>query len=189
LIIALGLLVDVPVVAGDGIKRGLAAGLSRDIAAWLGPPSWRPPIFFATLTNIIAYLPFSLCSPGTPEEFLRSLPIGHDRRRCCGASGRGDGPSVPLLGYYIQRSPKKKELTVGGKSAKRRFSMVSTTGLVGRAIQHRWLGGWRVSFLFFAGLAGGRSFAPQAAVLSRRTSQYWFYPRYWLPNDVPLTRD
>jgi multidrug efflux pump subunit AcrB len=37
LIIALGLLVDVPVVAGDGIKRGLAEGLPRRIAAWLGP--------------------------------------------------------------------------------------------------------------------------------------------------------
>ena len=31
LIIALGLLVDVPVVAGDGIKRGLADGLPRAI--------------------------------------------------------------------------------------------------------------------------------------------------------------
>ena len=37
LIIALGLLVDVPVVSGDGIKRGLAEGLPRMIACWLGP--------------------------------------------------------------------------------------------------------------------------------------------------------
>ena len=37
LIIALGLLVDVPVVSGDGIKRGLADGLPRSVAAWLGP--------------------------------------------------------------------------------------------------------------------------------------------------------
>jgi Cation/multidrug efflux pump len=58
LIIALGLLVDVPVVAGDGIKRDLAAGLTRDIAAWLGPTKLATAIFFATLTNIIAYLPF-----------------------------------------------------------------------------------------------------------------------------------
>jgi multidrug efflux pump subunit AcrB len=37
LIIALGLLVDDPVVAGDAIKRELARGKSRSIAAWLGP--------------------------------------------------------------------------------------------------------------------------------------------------------
>jgi len=37
LIIALGLLVDDPVVAGDAIKRELATGAGRGIAAWLGP--------------------------------------------------------------------------------------------------------------------------------------------------------
>src|SRR5207249_3148812 len=37
LIIALGLLVDDPVVAGDAIKRELAHGKSRLVAAWLGP--------------------------------------------------------------------------------------------------------------------------------------------------------
>src|SRR5882757_7480627 len=60
LIIALGLLVDVPVVAGDGIKRGLADGLPRRVAAWLGPTKLATAIFYATLTNIIAYLPFLL---------------------------------------------------------------------------------------------------------------------------------
>ena len=34
LIIALGLLVDVPVVAGDGIKRHLAEGFPRKVACW-----------------------------------------------------------------------------------------------------------------------------------------------------------
>src|SRR5712672_1787972 len=74
LIIALGLLVDVPVVAGDGIKRGLAEGLPRSIAAWLGPTKLATAIFYATLTNIIAYLPFLMLS-GNPGEFLKSLPI------------------------------------------------------------------------------------------------------------------
>src|SRR6185295_12578230 len=37
LIIALGLLVDDPVVAGDAIKRDLASGKPRKLAAWLGP--------------------------------------------------------------------------------------------------------------------------------------------------------
>src|SRR5207247_5724821 len=38
LIIALGLLVDDPVVAGDAIKRSLADGRPPGVAAWLGPP-------------------------------------------------------------------------------------------------------------------------------------------------------
>ncbi|MGH9971829.1 MAG: hypothetical protein ACREBG_29110, partial [Pyrinomonadaceae bacterium] len=37
LIIALGLLVDVPVVAGDAIKNQLGAGLPPLTAAWVGP--------------------------------------------------------------------------------------------------------------------------------------------------------
>src|SRR5438034_8850414 len=74
LIIALGLLVDVPVVAGDGIKRGLAEGFPRQIAAWLGPTKLATAMFFATLTNIIAYLPF-LMLHGNTGEFLHSLPI------------------------------------------------------------------------------------------------------------------
>ena len=41
LIIALGLLVDDPVVAGDAINRELAHGTRRDVAAWLGPAEAR----------------------------------------------------------------------------------------------------------------------------------------------------
>jgi multidrug efflux pump subunit AcrB len=72
LIIALGLLVDVPVVSGDGIKRGLADGLPRKVAAWLGPTKLATAIFFATITNVIAYLPF-LMMTGNTGQFLRSL--------------------------------------------------------------------------------------------------------------------
>jgi multidrug efflux pump subunit AcrB len=72
LIIALGLLVDVPVVTGDG-KRGLAEGLPRGVAAWLGPTKLARAIFYATLTNIIAYLPFLMLS-GNTGEFFKSLP-------------------------------------------------------------------------------------------------------------------
>src|SRR3977135_408104 len=52
LIIALGLLVDVPVVAGDGIKRGLAEGLPRGVAAWLGPTTAATATLYANLPNI-----------------------------------------------------------------------------------------------------------------------------------------
>ncbi len=74
LIIALGLLVDVPVVSGDGIKRGLAEGLPRTVACWLGPTKLATAIFYATITNIIAYLPFLMLT-GNTGEFLKSLPV------------------------------------------------------------------------------------------------------------------
>ena len=63
LIIALGLLVDDPVVAGDAIKRDLALGHPPVVAAWLGPTKLAKAIMFATITNIAAYVPFLLLTP------------------------------------------------------------------------------------------------------------------------------
>ncbi|MEM9257004.1 MAG: efflux RND transporter permease subunit [Pseudomonadota bacterium] len=74
LIIALGLLVDDPVVAGDSIKRSMAEGRSRQTAAWLGPTLLATAILFATITNTVAYLPFLLLT-GNQGDFLHSLPI------------------------------------------------------------------------------------------------------------------
>src|SRR5512142_1534223 len=51
LIIALGLLVDDPVVAGDSIKRSLADGRPPVVAAWLGPTKLATAILYATITN------------------------------------------------------------------------------------------------------------------------------------------
>src|SRR5262249_32199699 len=69
LIIALGLLVDDPVVAGDAIKRELATGAPRSISAWLGPTRLATAILYATITNIVAYLPFLMVT-GTMGQFL-----------------------------------------------------------------------------------------------------------------------
>src|SRR5262249_29747563 len=74
LIIALGLLVDDPVVAGDAIKRDLAAGQTRSVAAWWGPTKLAHAIMYATATNIVAYLPF-LVLKGTMGQFLYSMPV------------------------------------------------------------------------------------------------------------------
>ncbi len=74
LIIALGLLVDDPVVAGDAIKRSLAEGESREVAPWLGPTKLATAIMYATVTNVVAYLPFLLVT-GTTGEFIYSLPV------------------------------------------------------------------------------------------------------------------
>src|SRR5262249_50637655 len=69
LIIALGLLVDDPVVAGDAIKRDLSAGKPRGVAAWLGPTRLATAIVYATITNIVAYLPFLMLT-GSMGQFL-----------------------------------------------------------------------------------------------------------------------
>ena len=74
LIIALGMLVDVPVVASDGINRELHKGEPRLRAAWLGPLHLRHPMVFGTLINIFAFLPLLLLS-GDKGEFMKSLPI------------------------------------------------------------------------------------------------------------------
>jgi multidrug efflux pump subunit AcrB len=179
LIIALGLLVDVPVVAGDGIKRGLADGLSRQVAAWLGPTKLATAIFFATLTNVIAYVPFLMLT-GNTGEFLRSLPIVMTAALLCALVVAMT--FIPLLGYYIQRPPKKKELTIEEKRRQGFYGFYNR--LVGWSIQHRWLVlACSVVFLLIGGFSAShlkQQFFPEDI-------QYWFYLDIWLPNDVPLT--
>ena len=179
LIIALGLLVDVPVVSGDGIKRGLAEGLSRNIACWLGPTKLATAIFYATITNIIAYLPFLMLT-GNTGEFLKSLPIVMTVSLLSALFVAMT--FVPLLGYYIQRAPAKPEPTIEERRQRGFYGFYNR--LVGKAIKHRWavLGGSLV-FLLVGGLFGSRlktQFFPEDV-------QYWFYLDIWLPNDTPLS--
>jgi multidrug efflux pump subunit AcrB len=179
LIIALGLLVDVPVVSGDGIKRHLAEGFPRMIACWLGPTKLATAIFYATITNIIAYLPFLMLT-GNTGEFLKSLPIVMTvslLSALCVAM-----TFVPLLGYYILRPPAKREPTIEERRQRGFYGFYNK--LVGRAIKHRWavLGGSLI-FLIVGGLFGSRlktQFFPEDV-------QYWFYLDIWLPNDTPLS--
>ncbi|HSY65377.1 MAG TPA: efflux RND transporter permease subunit, partial [Terriglobales bacterium] len=179
LIIALGLLVDVPVVAGDGIKRHLAEGFPRTTACWLGPTKLATAIFYATITNIIAYLPFLMLS-GNTGEFLKSLPIVMTASLLCALFVAMT--FVPFLGYYILRAPAKPEPTI--EERRRRGFYGFYNKLVGRAIKHRWavLGGSLV-FLIIGGLLGSRlktQFFPEDV-------QYWFYLDIWLPNETPLS--
>ena len=107
LIIALGLLVDDPVVAGDSIKRMLAEGHPSVVAAWLGPTKLATAILYATITNIVAYLPFLLLT-GSTGEFLYSLPIV---MTCALVASRLASMSfIPLLGYYLLRPAKEKTI-------------------------------------------------------------------------------
>jgi multidrug efflux pump subunit AcrB len=100
LIIALGLLVDDPVVAGDAIKRELADGQPRRIGAWLGPSKLSTAILYATITNIVGYLPFLMLN-GTTGQFIYSLPVV----MTCSlvASRLVSWTFIPLLGYYLLR--------------------------------------------------------------------------------------
>jgi len=131
LIIALGLLVDDPVVAGDAIKRELATGRSKIVSAWLGPTKLAKAIMYATVTNIVAYLPFLLLS-GSTGQFLYSLPV----TIACSlvASRLASMTFIPLLGYYLLRP--KAEPAI---EQRRTEGFAAAYYRVGQfAIAHRW---------------------------------------------------
>jgi multidrug efflux pump subunit AcrB len=178
LIIALGLLVDDPVVAADAIKRDLGRGLPRQIATWLGPTKLASAILFATITNIVAYLPF-LTLTGDTGRFIYTLPIV---LTCSLVASRLVSMTfIPLLAYYLLRAPKVAEPTIeqrrshGFARAYYRF--------VGGAIRRRWLS-LAVAALAFAGgivALGGvkQAFFP-------KDLSYLSYIDVWLPEDAPL---
>src|SRR5664279_4320850 len=176
LIIALGLLVDDPVVAGDAIKRMLAEGHPRIIAPWLGPTKIATAILYATITNIVAYLPFMLLN-GNTGEFLFSLPIV----MTCAliASRLASMTFIPLLAYYILRPDKDPETPIEERRTK------GFTGFYARtakwAIEHRWkVAVASLAFLVLAGFLFTQlrtSFFPDDV-------QYWSYADVWLPNDA-----
>ncbi len=176
LIIALGLLVDDPVVAGDSIKRMLAEGQPRIIAPWLGPTKIATAIMYATITNIVAYLPFLMIT-GTTGEFIYSLPVVMTTALVC--SRLASMTFIPLLGYYLLRPDKKPEASIEERR---------TTGFTGRyaavakfAIEHR----WKVAIGSLAFLVlGGFLFSQLKTSFFPDDVQYWSYIDVWLPNDA-----
>jgi multidrug efflux pump subunit AcrB len=103
LIIALGMLVDVPVVASDGINRELHKGEPRLRAAWLGPLHLRHPMVFGTLINIFAFLPLLLLT-GDKGEFMKCLPIVITISLL--AALLVSVTFTPLISYYVLRGQK-----------------------------------------------------------------------------------
>lgn len=177
LIIALGLLVDDPVVAGDAIKRDLALGHPPLVAAWLGPTKLATAILFATITNIVAYLPFMFL-PGDAGAFLYSLPVVIT---CSLVASRLVSMTfIPLLGYYLLKP--KAEPTI---EERRRSGFAAAYYRFGRtAIRHRWAflaasvlvivaGGW------FGGQLKSQYFPKDLSYLS--------WVDVWLPEDAPLS--
>jgi multidrug efflux pump subunit AcrB len=177
LIIALGLLVDDPVVAGDAIKRDLAAGHKPVVAAWLGPTKLATAILFATITNIVAYLPFLLI-PGDTGTFLYSLPIVIT---CSLVASRIVSMTfIPLLGYYLLRP--KAEPSI---EERRKSGFASAYYRVGRmAIRHRWA---FLSAAVAVVVAGGAAATQLKTQYFPKDLQYLSWVDVWLPEDAPLS--
>jgi multidrug efflux pump subunit AcrB len=176
LIIALGLLVDDPVVAGDAIKRDLAAGHPARVAAWWGPTKLAKAILFATITNIVAYLPFLLL-PGDSGTFLYSLPVVIGASLV--ASRIVSMTFIPLLGYYLLRPKAEPSIEERRKSGFAAFYYRVGSA----AIRHRW------AFLAASTLvlALGGAFASQLrAQFFPVDLQYLSYVDVWLPEDAPV---
>ena len=178
LIIALGLLVDDPVLAGDSIKRALAEGHPNIIAAWLGPTKLATAIMYATVTNIVAYLPFLLLT-GSTGDFLYSLPIV---MTCALVASRLVSMTfLPLLAYYLLRPEKKQEKSI---EEMREVGFYGWYARIARySIQHRWK-------FFFGSLVflvlGVFIFSRLKTAFFPEDVQYWSYIDVWLPNDVNL---
>ncbi|MBS2015104.1 MAG: efflux RND transporter permease subunit [Deltaproteobacteria bacterium] len=183
LIIALGLLVDDPVVAGDAIKRDLALGHPPIVAAWLGPTKLARAILFATITNIVAYLPF-LTLPGDVGRFIFTLPVV---LTCSLVASRLVSMTfIPLLGYYFLRPSKGESSGARVTDEERRSKGFARHyyRVVGWALDHRWkVLAISVVLLFGAFAAAGRlkqAFFP-------KDLSYLSYVDVWLPEDAPLS--
>jgi multidrug efflux pump subunit AcrB len=178
LIIALGLLVDDPVLAGDSIKRTLAEGHPNVVAAWLGPTKLATAIMYATITNIVAYLPFLMVT-GSTGDFLHSLPIV---MTCALIASRIVSMTfLPLLAYYLLRSEKKPEKSLEEMRAAGFYGWY--TRVARYSIEHRWkffIGSLAFLVLgFFVFTRLNSAFFPEDV-------QYWSYIDVWLPNDANL---
>jgi multidrug efflux pump subunit AcrB len=176
LIIALGLLVDDPVVAGDAIKRDLAAGHPPEVAAWWGPTKLAKAILFATITNIVAYVPF-LALPGDPGQFIYSLPVVIGASLV--ASRVVSMTFIPLLGYYLLRPKAEPSL-----EERRRSGFAAWYYRVGRAaIERRWAFMAGAVVLLVLGASVARQLKTQ---FFPADLQYLSYVDVWLPEDAPL---
>lgn len=181
LIIALGLLVDYPVVAGDAIRREMAAGLPRSMASWVGPTRLGKALLFATITNISAYLPLLLLT-GDISKFLYSLPVVI----ACSlvASLIATRTLIPFLSQYILQPKNEPTIEERRRSRFGRFYV----RMLETFINHR----WRVLtvsliFLVIGTMCSGnlkQAFFP-------KDLSYLSYVDVWLPEDATFsaTRD
>jgi len=131
----------------------------------LGPTKLATAIFYATLTNIIAYLPFLMLS-AILESFSKP-PHRHDHGAVVCISGCHDLCST--AGLLHSTSAGLERIDFGGKAEAGFYGFYNR--LVGRAIQHRWsvLAG---SFVFL--LIGGFAASHLKSQFFPEDVQYWF---------------
>lgn len=178
LILALGLLVDDPVVANDAIKRELALGHPPWVAAWLGPTKIARAILYATITNAIAYLPFLLLK-GDTGRYLFAMPVVITASLV--ASRLVSMTFIPFLGRYLLIASKKPKLSDDERRSKGFSGMYYKLG--GFLIDHRY---W-VLILSLLPVAGG--FYLQTHLKPQffpNDLSYLFYVDVWLPEDASI---
>lgn len=179
LILALGLLVDDPVVASDAIKREMAGGRHISIAAWLGPSKLAEAILYATITNIVAYLPLLLVG-GSSGAFIWSLPVVIT---CSLIASRIVSMTfIPFLAYYLLRPSKRREPTIAEMRNRGFSGLYYKVGLW--ALEHRWKV-LAASMVFL--LAGGFFLARLRTEFFPKDLSYLSYLNVWLPEDAPLS--
>lgn len=177
LIVALGLLVDDPVVANDAIKRELALGRPSVVAAWLGPTKLGRAILFATITNIAAYVPLLMLS-GDLGRFIYAIPMV----LACSliASRIASMTFVPLLGFYLLKADARPQAS----GASRRGPADRYARAVRWALAHRYRAMAVSAAVVVIGLLSGlfikTDFFP-------RDLSYLSYLDVWLPTDAPLS--
>ena len=180
LIIALGLLVDDPVVAGDAIKRELDGGtaadhrrLARAHQAGAGrSSSRRSPTSSRTCRSCC-----SRATPGGSSTACRSCsPARWSRRAIVSMT------FIPLLGYYLLRPSRKPTAPI---EERRRTGFTGWYYRVGSwAIEHR----WRVAVASLGVLAlGGWIMSRLKPQFFPKDLQYLSYVDVWLPEDAPLS--
>jgi multidrug efflux pump subunit AcrB len=178
LIIALGLLVDDPVVAIDAIKRELDTGKSRLVAAWLGPTKLATAIMFATITNIVAYLPMLLIT-GLTGNFMKSLPVV--LASALVASRIVSMTFVPLLGYYFLTPSKNPALPIDERRQKGFANLYFR--FAGYLIEHRKMA-LACAMLLLA--AGGYYVSDLRLVFFPKDLSYLSFVDVWLPEDASI---
>jgi len=167
-----------PVVAGDAIKRELSSGAPRSLASWIGPTKLAKAIVFATVTNIVAYLPFLMLT-GNVGLFLYSLPVVMTCTLV--ASLIVSFTFIPLIAYYMIKPPKHTEAPI---SERRTHGFPGLYYRVGDfALRHRWHVFTGSLLVLVAGSLFMSRLKPQ---FFPKDLSYLSYVDVWLSPDAPL---
>jgi multidrug efflux pump subunit AcrB len=165
------------VVQAPALVRELGAGQPRSIAAWLGPTKLFKTMAFATLTNIVSYLPFLLL-PGDTGKFLYSLPIVISCSLL--AALLVSMTFVPLISSFLLQSTIETPIEERRKHGFTGWYFRTAK----KAIEHRklCLAGSLVLLI-----AGGVVFSRLKPQFFPKDLQYFSYIDVWLPEDTPTS--